>query len=84
MYEIKLTKLAEKQLFKLGIDVRTRIVSTLERIKIRPHAYIKRLVGCSYFSLRVGDYRIILDIKDDRLLILVLELGHRKNIYRKI
>ena len=84
MYEVELTKLAEKQLFKLDHIIRKRIISTLERIRVRPHSHVKRLVGCCYFSLRVGEYRVILDIKDDKVLILVLEMGHRGNIYRKI
>jgi len=53
---------------------------TLERIRIRPYPYVKKLVGSPYFRLRVGDYRVILDIKENELIIHVLELGHRKNI----
>jgi mRNA interferase RelE/StbE len=72
-----------KQLKKLDKLLKKRILLTLERIRIRPYAYVKKLVGVPYFSLRVGDYRIILDIKDNKLLIFVVELGHRKKIYKK-
>ena len=82
MYEIVFTKLAEKQLYKLEGIIQKRVVSSLERIKIRPHHHIKKLVSCPYFRLRVGDYRLILDIKEGTLIILVLEIGHRKNIYK--
>ncbi|MBN2142061.1 type II toxin-antitoxin system RelE/ParE family toxin [Candidatus Woesearchaeota archaeon] len=83
MYDIEFTATAEKQLSKLERPLQERIVSSLERIRIRPYPYLKKLVGCPYFRLRVGDYRVILDIREDKLLILVLELGHRKNIYKQ-
>lgn len=82
MYNIEFSKTAEKQLYKLGSDIRARIISTLERCRIRPHHYVKRLVGMPYHKLRIGDYRAILDIKNDKLLILVIEIGHRKDIYK--
>lgn len=82
MYSIEFSKTAEKQLYKLERDVQIRIISVLERCKIRPYQHAKRQVGSQYFKLRAGDYRIILDIRDDKLVIFVIELGHRKNIYR--
>lgn len=83
MYNIEFTKSTEKQLYKLGKEAQIRIISTLERIRIRPYSHVQKLVGCPYFRLRVGEYRVILDIKNDILLILVIEIGHRKNIYKK-
>ncbi|OYT63109.1 hypothetical protein B6V01_004380 [Methanosarcinales archaeon ex4572_44] len=53
----------------------------LERIRIRPEEYVQKLVGSSEFRLRVGDYRLMLDIDKEKILILVLKIGHRKNIY---
>ncbi len=82
MYEIEFSRTSEKHLFKLEKEIQLRIISVLERIRIRPYAYVKRLVGSPYYRLRVGDYRIILDIKDDKLIIFVIELGQRKNIYK--
>ncbi|MBI5872033.1 type II toxin-antitoxin system RelE/ParE family toxin [archaeon] len=82
MYEIEFSESAEKQLYKLEKQVQIRIVSTLDRIRVRPYPFVKKLVGSPYFRLRVGDYRVILDIIDDRLLIFVIELGHRSNIYK--
>jgi mRNA interferase RelE/StbE len=82
MYEIILHNIAKKQLSKLPIHTQDRIIKTLERIRIRPHSYVKSLSGSPNFRLRAGDYRIILKITNNRLIILVLELGHRKNIYK--
>lgn len=83
MYEIEFSKSAEKQFYKLGRDIQIRIASTLERCRIRPHAHIKKLIGCPYFSLRAGDYRVIVDIKENKLIIFVIEMGHRRKIYKK-
>ena len=83
MYAIFISDIAKKQLKKLPKDFQERIVITLRRCKIRPHAYVKKLTGNKYFRLRAGDYRIIMDIQDNKIRIFVIELGHRKNIYKK-
>ena len=82
MYEIKYSSDALKQLESLEHNIKERILIALERIRIRPQASVKRLVGDPRYSLRVGDYRIILNIQNDKLLILVIKIGHRKNVYK--
>lgn len=82
MYDVELSIIAQKQLYKLEKEIQKRILSTLERIRIRPYLHIKKLIGSPYFALRAGKYRIILDIKENKLLIYVIEIGHRKNIYK--
>ncbi len=81
MYEIIFSEKAEKQLKKLEKDIQNRIISVLERIRIRPESYVERLVGEKAYKLRVGDYRIIIDIDKNRLMVLILKVGHRKNVY---
>ena len=82
MFNVAFTDTAEKQLAKLDRSIQERFLNTLERIRTRPEAYVKRLVGSPHYSLRVGDYRAILDIKQEILLILVLEVGHRSKVYK--
>lgn len=82
-YELLFTDKASKQLKKLGKNDQERIIKSLERIRIRPEAYITKLIDDPGYRLRVGDYRLILDIKKEKLIILVLMAGHRKNIYKK-
>ena len=82
MYEVIILQKAEKQLHKLNKILQERIINTLERIKIRPYQFVKRKEGTPYYILRVGEYRVILDIKQNKLIILVIEIGHRKNIYK--
>ena len=83
MYDIGFSHTAEKQLNKLDQETQIRIISALERIRIRPYPYVKKLVGSPYFRLRTGQYRVIIDIKDKELLIYAIEIGHRKSIYKR-
>lgn len=84
MYGLILSNKAEKQLKKLDKATQARIITALERIRIRPEAYVAKLVGDPGYKFRVGDYRIIMDIDKERLLILVIKIGHRKNIYERL
>ncbi|HUW68030.1 MAG TPA: type II toxin-antitoxin system RelE/ParE family toxin [Candidatus Nanoarchaeia archaeon] len=81
-YGILFSDSALKQLKKLEINVQERIISTLERIRIRPQAHVTKLVGDPGYRLRVGEYRVIMDIDDGNLVILILKVGHRKKIYK--
>ncbi len=81
MYEIIFSDTARKQLKKLSFELQERILHSLERIRIRPEAFVKRLVGISAYSFRVGDYRVILDIDNSKLFVLVLKVAHRKDVY---
>ena len=83
MYTLVFNPKAEIQLKKLDKSIQDRILNALDRIKIRPFDYdLKKLQGTPYYRLRVGEYRVILDILQDKLIIIVIEIGHRKNIYK--
>jgi len=82
-YSITFSDYSLRQLEKLPKDIQKRIISTLKRCQIRPYPHVKKLVGSNLFRLRVGDYRVIMDIIDNELKIHIIELGHRKNIYKK-
>lgn len=73
---------AEKQLAKLDKPIQKRIKRYLAEIE-NPRSRGKSLIGnlSGIWRYRVGDYRILCKIKDEELIILVLEVGHRKNIY---
>jgi len=83
LYEIIFSQKAKKQLFKLEKNTQERIIAVLERIRIRPETYITKLIGDPGYKLRVGDYRLIMDIDNNNLLILVVKVGHRKDIYKR-
>jgi len=82
MYEIVFSEKAKKQFLKLEKDIKKRIITPLDRIKIRPEAYVTKLVGDASYRLRVGDYRVIMDIDKGKLIILIIKVGHRRNIYK--
>jgi len=82
MYEVIFTRTAEQQFNRLAENVQEDIIMALDRIKVRPHAFVKRLIGRKDYRLRVGAYRVILDINETSLIIVVIELGHRKDIYK--
>lgn len=82
MYELIYSPSALRQLDKLERKIRERIIIALERLRIRPESCdIKKLIGMSGYRFRVGDYRVIFDMEKDKLIILILQIGHRKNIY---
>jgi mRNA interferase RelE/StbE len=83
MYSIEFTEFAEKQFLKLNSNLQNRILAVLERIRIRPYSFVKRKEGTPYFIMRIGDYRAILDIRNEKLIIYVIEVGHRKKIYKR-
>ena len=82
VFELFFTKESKKFLKKLNQQDKNRIISALERCRVRPNSHIKKLVSSPYFRLRVGDYRVILDISTGKLLIIVVEIGNRSNIYK--
>lgn len=81
-YTVKLSRTAKKQLTKLEQDIQERIIAGLQRCHIKPQKHVKKLVASPYYRLRIGDYRVIIDIKNNELTILVIEIGHRKNVYK--
>lgn len=81
-YGILFSDTALRQMKKIEKQHQGRIISALERIRINPERHVKKLVGGRGFRLRVGNYRVIMDIYQDKLIILVIKVGQRKNIYQ--
>jgi len=81
MYDIIFSDKAKKQFDNLEKDVQNRIGIKIERIKIRPFSFVKKLQNTPYYALRVGEYRVILNITQKQLIVFVVEVGHRKNVY---
>ncbi len=83
-FGIYYTDSAAKELGKLNKSLATRIKSKLEKVSVDPTAFVKRLKGVDLYSLRVGDYRILMDIQASTGKIIITKIGHRKNIYEGI
>lgn len=80
-FEIIWSDSAARQLRQLDRTVARRIFDKVGQLADRPHRYVQKLVNSPYYRLRVGDHRVILDIQENVLRILVLKLGHRESIY---
>ncbi|PIN89668.1 type II toxin-antitoxin system RelE/ParE family toxin [Candidatus Pacearchaeota archaeon CG10_big_fil_rev_8_21_14_0_10_32_14] len=83
MYKLILEKKATDSLNKLEYQIRKRIWNKLQESKDDPFRFFEKLVEDDSFKLRVGDYRVIADIFRDKEVIIVLKVGHRKNIYER-
>ncbi|MGA3205148.1 MAG: type II toxin-antitoxin system RelE/ParE family toxin [Bryobacteraceae bacterium] len=84
MYRIVRTQSFDKALAKLPMNWQRRIVAKIKDVAISPYApnnNLKRLQGHDGYRLRVGDWRVIYELQDDRLVMLVLEVGPRGGIY---
>ena len=83
-YSINWSKKSEKFLEKLPKDISYRIVHKVNSIKDDPFHFVEHYEGESYFKLRIGDYRVLLDIDTSLKLIEVRVVGHRGSIYKKV
>jgi mRNA interferase RelE/StbE len=81
-YRVEINKKARKSLDKLSDFVVAPVLSAINDLadNPRPQGY-RKLKGRKGYRIRVGDYRVIYEIFDNVLLIEVIDLGHRKDIY---
>ena len=83
-YTLFIEKRAQRTLSRIARQDQERIADAIRRLadEPRPHG-VKKLSGRDAWRIRVGDYRILYEIHDERLVILVVDIGHRRDIYRK-
>ncbi len=79
-YSIELKRSAQKQLERLPKNIQRRIADAIDALAEdpRPHGYIQMETDDILYRIRVGDYRIIYEIIDNRLVVLVIRIGHRR------
>ena len=84
-YNLKISVKAKKQLDKLVSSLQKRILDYLEEILDDPFSSGKALSGSQLKGLwryRVGEYRLICDIRKNQLIITVVKIGHRSSVYK--
>jgi len=82
-YSIEILRVAQKQLAKIDRASQRRIIDGIRDLTDDPRpSGCKKLSGRPAWRIRIGPYRVIYEIHDDRLLVLVVTIGDRKDIYR--
>ncbi len=80
-YKLVFEKRALDFLNKLDNQIKERIWKKLQECKQDPFRYLEHLTEIEGYKLRVGDYRVIIDVDRKTETLFVLKIGHRKNIY---
>ena len=82
-YELVYTRRAARDLDKLDREALQRIRDGLERYREHPYQFATKLTNAELgtYRFRMGDYRVIFDVDDNK--IVVLRVGHRRDIYRR-
>ena len=83
-YKIEIKKSATKEIEKLPKNVLKRVIEKIQSLgtEPRPHG-CKKLTADEKYRVRVGNYRILYRIEDEVLVVIVVKVGHRKEIYGK-
>jgi mRNA interferase RelE/StbE len=85
-YQVAVKKSAAKALKKIPRAAQKRIADKIDRLaESLPNPDTTKMKGDNPFhKIRVGNYRVIYEIQDDVLLVLIVKIGHRKDIYRNL
>ena len=86
-YQVEFVKSAEKEFEKLPARIKSKVGEALALLSINPFSEllsVKKLKGAeSLFRIRLGDYRVVYEIQKKRLVVIVVKIGHRSEIYRR-
>jgi len=81
-YQIRITKTAQKQLDNISDRVAIKLFDLIQSLSTNPRPHVcKKLKGRDGYRIRKGDFRIINDVYDKLLIIEVIAVGDRKDIY---
>ncbi|MEO5328849.1 MAG: type II toxin-antitoxin system RelE/ParE family toxin [Magnetococcus sp. THC-1_WYH] len=83
-YRVSIPGRVQKQIDKLPRNIWLRVRPVIDQLENNPRPHgAKKLSGLpDIWRIRVGDYRLLYTIEDDRLIVLVIRIGHRREIYR--
>lgn len=84
-YRVEFSKRAVNQLKSLSRYVQVRLKPAIDGLaeEPRPDGVVKLKGEENAYRVRVGDYRIVYEVRDNVLLVLIVKIGHRREIYRK-
>jgi mRNA interferase RelE/StbE len=82
-YTVVVTEKVKKIILKLPSSIASKIENSLLKLEENPRPPgFKKLKGRSGYRIRIGDYRVIYEIEDNILRVIVIDIGHRKDIYQ--
>ena len=85
-YTIEFVRSARKEFERLPPKARNRVVEALQLLSQNPYSEllkVKKLKDANdVYRIRIGDYRVLYELSNDRLVVLVVKIGHRREIYR--
>lgn len=79
--EVRFTQTAHGQLTNLPRETQERVKDKLRDVRDDPFRYLERLRGYDHYKLRVGDYRVLIDIDTEDEVIWAWAVGHRSTVY---
>jgi mRNA interferase RelE/StbE len=85
-YRVELTPAAARQFRKLSPEVRRRLKVKIDALAVEPRpAGVEKLAGeDGFYRVRAGDYRIVYSVDDGVLLVLLVTIGHRADVYKAL
>ena len=84
-YSIVIAPAAKRDLKRLPKDALRRVGTAITSLANDPHpAGSTKLSGTDFYRVRVGDYRVIYRVQEQQVVVLVLRVGHRRDIYRNL
>lgn len=84
MYEIFLSRETVKFLVNLDRENEKKIRERIKKLGKSPDSFGKHLKGIDLWSLRIGKYRVLFEIDEEKNRILIMTIGHRKNVYHSL
>ena len=82
-YRVEFAPLARRQVKKLAGEIQKRIIARIEELASNPRPYdVRKLVAEeNLYRVRVGEYRAVYQIRDRELIVLIVKVGHRREVY---
>lgn len=84
VYEVRYHLAAEKQLLVVPDPYRRQLARRIAKLKDDPRSQADKLSGVDLYKIRQGDYRAIFVIEDKAVIVLVVKVGHRREVYEKL
>ena len=85
IYEIIITKSIQKQLDNLPNNIQERVYDKISQLakEPRPDGVVKLKGYDNEYRIRIGDYRLVYEIQDEQLIVLLVQCKHRRDVYKK-